>query len=586
MLTLAEKDPRELAVIAEQVRRSLRAPIRIAGQDIVLTASIGLSVYDGQQQEGPDLLKEAEVAMYRAKRAGADRIEIFTPEMRAERDDRVAIESDLRKAIEKRQIRVLYQPIISLATEQLAGFEALVRWEHPKLGLLNPAEFIPVAEESDLIVKLGSVVLDKAVTEAARWQKELPRSTDPLFVSVNVSSRQLFRPELVQEVRQLLGRAVIPTGSLRLEVTESLVMENAEQAAEVLEWLRGAGAGLSLDDFGTGYSSLAYLQTFPFDTIKIDRAIIQAGLAEGSGSPIVRSIVALSHELGKKVVAEGVETASDVGFLRSLGCELAQGFYYGEPMPEREVLQLLKVIRKSERKLQRRGFFRTKTRSQPQPSQTKPAAAPAAMNVPATNGGVPSKRIAAAVAGGQARIRSRSAQQVVRPAEPEPRDVPTTRPQAPPPPQQPMQAALPPVQPVPPYQPPPSQHSPHPVMLQPITAVLDTAVQSLAPPLNPAPPQAFPPPQPPARPAPPPPSLAQSVGRAFEPPRVTTQRPTDPPAQSLQRPRPAPVGGNGSVGRQVPPAMSASLARLAGRTSGSAATITTTPTTKPPKSES
>ncbi len=368
LLLMTEQDPRELAMLAERVRRSLRSPIKIAGKDIVLTASIGIAIYAGPDTTSPGLLKDAEMAMYRAKRGGSDRIEIFTPEMHGERDDRVMIESDLRAALEKKQLKVLYQPIIYLPTEELAGFEALVRWQHPKLGMLNPAEFIPVAEESDLIVKLGSYVLTKAASDAARWQRELPRPDNPLFVSVNVSSKQLFRQDLVQEIRHILGRQIVPHGSLRLEVTESLVMENPEQAVEILEWLRSAGAVLALDDFGTGYSSLSYLHRFPFDTIKLDRSLVQSSSDGGPGSVIVRSIVAMSHELGRKVVAEGVEASSDVGFLRSIGCEYAQGFYYGEAMSERDVMSMLKVIRKSERKLQRRGFFRLKPRmDQPVP---------------------------------------------------------------------------------------------------------------------------------------------------------------------------------------------------------------------------
>jgi diguanylate cyclase (GGDEF)-like protein/PAS domain S-box-containing protein len=362
ILLIAQQDPKDLAMLAERVRRSLRSPIKINGQDIVLTASCGVAVYDGHQSTPQDLLKEAEIAMYRAKRTGADQIEIFRPEMRAERDDRVTIESDLRQALERRQLKVMYQPIIYLPTEELAGFEALVRWEHPKLGMLNPAEFVPVAEESDLIVKLGSYVLSQAAQDAARWQKELPRLDNPLFVSVNVSSRQLFRQDLIQEIRHIVGKQMVPPGCLRLEVTESLVMENPEQATEILEYLRQAGALLALDDFGSGYSSLAYLQRFPFDTIKIDKELVQASSGDiaGAGAAIVRSIVALSHELGKKVVAEGVEHGDDVGFLRSLGTEYAQGFYYGEAMPDKEVIALLRVIRKSERKLHKRGLFRTK----------------------------------------------------------------------------------------------------------------------------------------------------------------------------------------------------------------------------------
>ena len=363
ILLVSEQSPQDLAGLAERVRRSLRAPIKIAGQEIVLTGSIGIAVYDGQTPSHLDLYKEAEIAMYRAKRGGADRIEIFRPEMRADRDDRVTMESDLRKALAKNQIKVFYQPIIYLPTEELAGFEALVRWEHPKRGLMSPVEFIPIAEQSDLIVRLGSHVLLRAAHEAARWQRELPREERPLFVSVNISSRQIFRQNLIQEIRHILGRNIVPKGSLRLEITESLVMENPEQATEILEWLRGAGAELALDDFGTGYSSLAYLQRFPFDTIKIDRALVQAsGESGGAGSAIVRSIVALAHELGKNVVAEGVESPEDVGFLRSINCQYAQGFYYGEPMTDRDVLQLLKMVRTAEHKLRPRGLFRAKTK--------------------------------------------------------------------------------------------------------------------------------------------------------------------------------------------------------------------------------
>ena len=364
IVLIAEHSAHDLAALAERVRRSLRAPIKIAGQEIVLTGSLGIAVFDGGEGSHLDLYKEAEIAMYRAKRGGSDRVEIFRPEMRADRDDRIAVESDLRKALAKNQIRVLYQPIIYLPTEELAGFEALVRWEHPKRGLMNPVDFVPIAEESDLIVRLGSHVLLRAAQEAARWHRELPRDENPLFVSVNVSSRQIFRQNLIQEIRHILGRNIVPKGTLRLEITESLVMENPEQATEILEWLRGAGAELAIDDFGTGYSSLAYLHRFPFDTIKIDRSLVQAsGSTNGPGSAIVRSIVALAHELGKKVVAEGVETPEDVGFLRSIGCQYAQGFYYGEPMADRDVLQLLKMVRKAEHKLRPRGFFRAKAKS-------------------------------------------------------------------------------------------------------------------------------------------------------------------------------------------------------------------------------
>ncbi|HMN36924.1 MAG TPA: EAL domain-containing protein [Hyphomicrobium sp.] len=386
MLFLSGEDARNLHALAERVRRSLRAPIPLANQEIVLTGSIGTAVWDNTGVGDGELLKEAEIAMYRAKRAGADRVVAFEPAMRRDRDERIQIESDLRKALDRNQLKVLYQPIVYLPTKELAGFEALVRWEHPKLGLLNPISFVPVAEESDLIIKLGTSVLLKSAHDAARWQSELPRSERPLFVSVNVSSRQIFRPESVQEIRHVLGRNIVPKGCLRLEVTETLVMENPEQSAEVLESLRGAGAELALDDFGTGYSSLAYLQRFPFDAIKIDRELVR-GSSSPQGAAIMRSIVALAHELGKHAVAEGVEQRDEAAFLRSIGCEYAQGYHFGEPMPERDVLQLLKMIRKSERKMQPRGFFKAKTASKKKAATDK--GAPEAAGVPHAGAAAP-----------------------------------------------------------------------------------------------------------------------------------------------------------------------------------------------------
>ena len=233
----------------------------------------------------------------------------------------------------------------------------------------------------------------RAAQDAARWQKELPRQEAPLFVSVNIASRQLFRQDLIQEIRHIVGRSVVPRGSLRLEVSEALVMDNPEQATEILQRLRAAGAELAIDEFGAGYSALPYLERLPFDTIKIDGALIKAGQNRaGTGSAMVRSIVALAHELGKTVVAQGVEGPDEVGLLRSIGCEYAQGFYYGEPMPDRDVLQLLKLVKKSERKLQPRGFFRAKSRKAR--AKPEPASAPA---VPGRGSGAATERCALAI---------------------------------------------------------------------------------------------------------------------------------------------------------------------------------------------
>ncbi|GAB4225820.1 MAG: EAL domain-containing protein [Methyloligellaceae bacterium] len=355
VLLVSETEPQHIAMLAERIRRSLRSPMKFSGEEIILTGSIGIAVYDGRQESHQELLKEAEIAMFRAKRSGTDRIEIFKPSMRSEDQGRLPLESELRRALERKQIHVLYQPITRLDSNMLSGFEALLRWEHPTHGLLSPDDFIPIAEETGLISELGSYVLEQAVAQAARWQKALPRRKNPLFVSVNISSRQLFRQDLVQQIRNILARDAIAKGTLCLEVTESLVMENPEQAVEILDWLKKFGASLSLDDFGTGYSSLSYIHRFPFDTIKVDRSFVRESARNGSTPVILKSIVAMARELGKQVVAEGVETAADADYLRSIGCHYAQGFYYGEPMPEKEVRALLSALAKEEKKEAAKG---------------------------------------------------------------------------------------------------------------------------------------------------------------------------------------------------------------------------------------
>ena len=378
ILMISETDPRQVATLAERVRRALRTPMKIGGKEIVLTASIGIVVDDGVQPTAQDLLREGEIAMLRAKRAGADRIEIFTASLRGEDDSRLPLESELRKALEKRQIAVLYQPITRLASNQLAGFEALIRWDHPTRGQLGADEFVPIAEETGLIGELGSYVLGQALEEARGWHKVLPRERDPLFVSVNVSSRQLFRQDLVQEIRLILAKEAVPKGTLKLEITESLVMENPERAVEILTWLKSFGASLALDDFGTGYCSLSYLHRFPCDTIKVDRSLVRESGLNGSTPMILRSIVALSHELGKEVIAEGVETAEDAAYLRSIGCEFGQGFYYGEPMTTKEVADLLSALA-SHRKRQQRERSKAAARGHAAPA---PVARPVAQAAP------------------------------------------------------------------------------------------------------------------------------------------------------------------------------------------------------------
>jgi EAL domain-containing protein (putative c-di-GMP-specific phosphodiesterase class I) len=317
----------------------VRAPITFNDREIFLTASIGLAMTDDQPQRNEELIKDAELAMYHAKRIGGDRIEMFKPAMRSRKTDRLTLESELRRAIEREEITVYYQPIIRLEDRAIAGFEALARWDHPKLGRMAPAEFISIAEEIGLIVDLGLFMLERTARQLAVWQR-LEREGDPVFASVNVSSRQLLRQDLLHDLRTVLARTPLVRGTLKLELTESLVMENPEHAAQLLTRIRDLGAGLALDDFGTGHSSLAYLQRFPFDTIKIDQSFVRT-TNRGTRPVILRSIISLAHDLRMDVVAEGAETDSDAVELYQLGCEYAQGYAFGEPMTAEEATRLL-----------------------------------------------------------------------------------------------------------------------------------------------------------------------------------------------------------------------------------------------------
>ncbi|HEX5210363.1 MAG TPA: EAL domain-containing protein [Pseudolabrys sp.] len=330
LILLSETEPARIVAFAETMRRTLRAPIGFNDREIFITASIGLALPENEARSSEEVLKDAELAMYHAKRIGGDRIEIFKPAMRSRKTDRLTMESELRRAIEREEIKVLYQPIVRLEDRAIAGFEALARWDHPKLGRLSPIEFITTAEEIGLIVDLGLFVLERTAKRLATWQAA-SRSREPIFASVNVSSRQLLRHDLIQDLRGVLSRAAIARGTFKLEITESLVMENPEHAAQMLTRIKELGVGLSLDDFGTGHSSLAYLQRFPFDTIKIDQSIVRT-TAQGTRPVILRSIIALAHDLGMDVVAEGAETDSDAVELYQMGCEYAQGFAFGEPM--------------------------------------------------------------------------------------------------------------------------------------------------------------------------------------------------------------------------------------------------------------
>ena len=339
LLLLSEREPPRITAFADTIRRTLRAPITFNDRELLLTASIGLALVDNQPQRKEDFLKDAELAMYHAKRIGGDRIEVFKPAMRTRKNDRMTLEADLRRAIERDEIAVVYQPIVWLEDRSVAGFEALARWDHPKLGRLPPSDFIPLAEETGMIVELGLSVLDRTARQLAAWQRST-RLRYPLFASVNISSRQLLRQDLIQDLRTVLARSALARGSLKLELTESLVMENPEYAAQMLTRIRDLGVSLALDDFGTGHSSLAYLQRFPFDTIKIDQSFVRMN-GKGTRPVILRSIISLAHDLGMDVIAEGAEKDTDAAELYQLGCEYAQGFAFGGPLAPEQAIALV-----------------------------------------------------------------------------------------------------------------------------------------------------------------------------------------------------------------------------------------------------
>ena len=339
LILLSEHDSERIVAFAETLRKGLRAPITFNDREIFLTASMGIALADGQPHRADEVLKDAELAMFHAKRIGGDRSVLFKPSMRARKSDRLSLESELRRALERDEITILYQPIVRLADRSIAGFEALARWDHPKMGRTSPSEFIAIAEEIGLIVDLGMFVLERTARQLSTWQRTL-RRRDPIFASVNLSSRQLLRQDLIHDLRTVIARSSLARGTLKLELTESLVMENPEHAAQMLQRIRDLGAGLALDDFGTGHSSLAYLQRFPFDTIKIDQSFVRAN-GKGTRPVILRSIISLAHDLGMEVVAEGAETDSDAIELFQLGCEYAQGYYFGEPMSAEDARALL-----------------------------------------------------------------------------------------------------------------------------------------------------------------------------------------------------------------------------------------------------
>ena len=337
IMLLTDNEPKKIAQFADSLRRAIKDPIEYAGEEITLGASIGLVSWTQDHKRPEQMMRDAELAKSEAKRLGGDRTEPFRPAFRASKDETLLLQEELKHAISRGQMKIVYQPIVSLVDRSTRGFEALLRWHHPKMGSLSPAEFIPLAEKSGMINQLGIFVLTQATQDFKGLNAKLDQRC---FVSVNISSRELLRNDVVSDISNALEDSGLPADCLKIEVTESLVMQNPEYSNQILQRIKALGVGISLDDFGTGYSSLAYLMRFPFDTIKIDKSFIQSR-GQNERIVVLRSIVALAHGLNQSIIAEGAEFESDVTELMQLGCEYAQGYLFGEPMPANEVEKVL-----------------------------------------------------------------------------------------------------------------------------------------------------------------------------------------------------------------------------------------------------
>ncbi|HEY0728371.1 MAG TPA: EAL domain-containing protein, partial [Pyrinomonadaceae bacterium] len=332
-------DATDAVRVAQRISEELSQPFVLDKNSAFATASIGIALSSSGYDRPEDILRDADTAMYRAKENGKARYEVFDHAMHARAVSRLQLESDLRQAVEQKEFCVYYQPIVSLETGRLAGLEALVRWNHPRRGLVSPADFIPVAEETGLIVPIGEWVLLEACKHIRECQTAFP-SHRSLSLSVNLSARQVAQSDLLDRIKEALAISKLNPHCLKLEITESVVMENAEAAALMFKQLRSLGVQLSIDDFGTGYSSLSYLHRFPLNYLKIDRSFVSR-LTTDNDNAIVRTISTLARNLGMEVIAEGIETEEQYQQLRMLGCEYGQGYLFSHPVNHDGVLHLL-----------------------------------------------------------------------------------------------------------------------------------------------------------------------------------------------------------------------------------------------------
>ncbi len=333
------KSQDNVMLVAERIMQSLSAPFNLESREIFTSASIGITFSSRGFNRPEELLRDADLAMYGAKTKGRGRYAVFHPKMHSSAVALLEMENDLRRAVERDELQLYYQPIISLRSNRLMGFEALIRWQHPQQGLISPAQFVPIAEETGLIVPIGRWVLRQACLQMRQWQQQFP-DWSRLTVNVNLSSKQ-FSPHLAEQVEQILTETGLEPNYLKLEITESVLMSHAESAIVTLGQLKQLGIQLAIDDFGTGFSSLSYLHRLPIDTLKVDRSFIQRVDSDGEQLAIVRTIVSLAWNLGMDVVAEGVETLKQLAQIRSLRCEYGQGYLFSKPLNVEAIAALL-----------------------------------------------------------------------------------------------------------------------------------------------------------------------------------------------------------------------------------------------------
>ena len=331
--------------LAQRIQHALREPLVIAGTEFATSASIGITFSDFGYADPADVLRDADIAMYRAKNQGKARHALFDASLRAQASEQLFLERELRRGLSNGQLSAAYQPLFKIDSGELYGFEALARWHHPQRGSISPATFVPIAEESDLILSLSNQMLEQACRQLRAWQLANPRHAD-LRLHVNISGHDLCQPNLAGRLTRLLLQLGLRPSHLTLEITENTLMQRLDGALDTMNQLRELGVGLSVDDFGTGYSSLSYLTTLPINSLKIDSSFVQRMHASAQNSEIVRAVVTLGGALGKLVIAEGVETPGQLAQLRSLGCEFGQGYHFSRPLSALEASALLtKAVR-------------------------------------------------------------------------------------------------------------------------------------------------------------------------------------------------------------------------------------------------